>query len=639
MKRLGLGGKPGPAVLLCLISAAACTESPEPSGPDEVPSLSPGAGAPAPAEFRGRYVIRFAEDLEQERVETTDMLELEDGSTVELRFRGNRPDIHPGQHLKVRGDRRGGSIEVEDGSVEADSPLSSIMASAAVTATKRVAVVLINFANNTTQPYTPAYAAGVTFTNSNSVAAYYQSNSWNGVSLVGNVYGWFTIPDSNTAGCNYSTWASSANKAATAAGIDLSSAKYEHVVYAFPSTSACGWSGLGNLPGRTSWANGSGAMSLRVVGHELGHNFGTHHASAYSCTEGGLRVSLSATTANCTSSEYGDPFTIMGNTSRRHTNRSLTNFAWLSASSRQDVLQSGDYRLSPLYGADGVQMLRVQRSTSSFLTLEFRVPTGPFDGFSATDPVVNGVTLRLTGTDASRSQSQLIDATPATTGFGDAPLTVGKTFVDPLTGVSVTTLAVSATGADVRISFAPVPPDEDPPSQPGNLRATPLDPNRISLSWTASTDNVAVSGYRVLRGGTQVGTVTGTGYTDGSLTPSTSYAYQVLAYDAAGNTSAAASASATTPTPDATPPSAPTNLTGTVAKGKKVTLAWNASTDNVGVAGYRVFQNGQLVGTVTGTTFTGPLPGGKNPSATYHVVAFDAAGNVSAGSNTVLLGG
>lgn len=638
MKHLGLGSKPGPAVLLCLISAAACTESPDPSGPDEVPSLSPGAGASASAQFRGRYVIRFAEDLEQQKVETTDMLELEDGSTVELRFRGNRPDIHPGQHLKVRGDRRGGSLEVEDGSVEADSPLASIMASAAVTATKRVAIVLINFSNNTTQPYTPAYAAAVAFTNSNSVAAYYQSNSWNGVTLVGDVYGWFTIPDANTA-CNYSTWAGSANAAAAAAGIDLSSAKYENVVYAFPSTPACGWSGLGNLPGRTSWANGTSAMSLRVVGHELGHNFGTHHASTYSCTEAGVRVSLSTTAANCTTSEYGDPFSIMGNTTRRHTNRSLTNFTWLSGSSRQDVVQSGDYRLSPLYAAGGVQMIRVQRSSSSFLTLEFRVPAGPFDGFSATDPVVNGVTLRLTGTDAIRSQSQLIDATPATTGFGDAPLTVGKTFVDPLTGVSVTTLAVSPTGADVRISFAPVPPDEAAPSQPGNFRATPLDPNRISLSWAASTDNVAVSGYRVFRGGVQVGTATGTGYTDGGLAPSTSYTYQVLAYDASGNTSGAATASATTPTPDGVAPSAPTNLTGSVGKGKKVTLSWKASTDNVGVAGYRVFQNGNLISTVTGTSFTGPLPGGKNPSATYHVVSFDAAGNVSAASNTVQIGG
>ena len=639
MKSMGLGSKPGSVVLLCLISAAACTDTPAPSGPREVPTLSSGAGAPIPAQFRGRYVIRFAEDLERDLVETTDMLELEDGSALELDFRGNRPDIHPGQYIRVLGERRGGRIEVADGSAETDSTVPGIMTSVAANVTKRVAIVLFNFSNNTSQPYTAAQAAGIAFTNSNSVAVYYQSNSWNSVNLVGNVYGWFTIPDSSTAGCNYSTWASSANAAAVAAGIDLSSTSYEHVVYAFPSTSSCGWSGLGNLPGRTSWLNGSGGMSLRTLAHELGHNFGTHHASTYNCTEGGLRVSLSATAANCTSSEYGDPFSIMGATTRRHTNRSLTNFAWLPAAYRQDVSQSGDYRLAPLLAADGVQMIRVQRSSTSFLTLEVRVPAGPFDSFSTSDPVVNGVTLRLTGTDASRTQSQLIDATPSTTSFSDAPLPVGGTFVDPLTGVSVTTLAVSSTGADVRISFVPPPPDGNPPTQPGSLSATPLDPNRISLSWTASTDNVAVSGYRVLRGGAQVGTVTGTTYTDGGLAPSTTYAYQVLAFDAAGNTSAAASASATTLTLDATPPSAPTNLTGTVGKGKKVTLAWNASTDNVGVAGYRVFQNGKLVGTVSGTTFTGPLPGGKNPSASYHVVAFDAAGNVSAASNTLLLGG
>jgi hypothetical protein len=113
----------------------------------------------------------------------------------------------------------------------------------------------------------------------------------------------------------------------------------------------------------------------------------------------------------------------------------------------------------------------------------------------------------------------------------------------------------------------------------------------------------------------------------------------VVAFDAAGNASAASSATATTMILDAAPPSAPSNLTATLGKGKKVTLVWNPSTDNVGVAGYRVFRDGNLVATVTGTSHTESLPGGKNPTATYHVVAFDAAGNVSAQSNSVLVQG
>jgi len=69
----------------------------------------------------------------------------------------------------------------------------------------------------------------------------------------------------------------------------------------------------------------------------------------------------------------------------------------------------------------------------------------------------------------------------------------------------------------------------------------------VSLAWTASTDAVGVSGYRVYRNGTQVGTTSSTAFTDGGLTPSTTYSYTVAAYDGSGNVSAAsAPVSATT---------------------------------------------------------------------------------------------
>jgi chitodextrinase len=621
------------------IMLSACTEMPsDPLPMGSAGSLNSAGAGVASGDFRGRFVIRFAEDLERGTVTETGMLELDDGSMLELNFRGRRPDLQPGARVRLRGERRGDSIAVEDGSAETDESFADATTSIATSSvTKRVAIVLFNFSNNTSQPYTPAHAAGIAFNNTNSVAAYYRSNSWESVNLAGDVYGWFTIPDNSTSGCNFTTWGNSANNMAAAAGIDLSSASYEHVVYAFPATSTCSWSGKGYLPGRLSYLNGSG-MSLRTMAHELGHNLGTHHASTYNCTEGGARVSLSLTDSNCTRNEYGDPFSIMGASTRRHTNPSLANFAWLPPANRLDVSSSGDYRLSPLFSSDGIQSIRIQRTASTFLTLEFR-EAGPFDTFSANDPVVNGITIRITGGDSNRTQSLLIDATPSTSSFGDAPLAVGATFVDPLTNVSITTLAVSATGADVRVAFGgSAEGDTSPPTQPGGFKAAPVDASRVALSWTASTDNVGVAGYRVFRGGVQVATVTGTNFTDTGLTPSTSYAYQVSAFDAAGNTSTAASASATTMADDTSPPTAPTNLVATVNK-KRVTLDWQASTDNVGVAGYRVFRDGKLVATVTGTSYTENLPGGRTPSASYYVVAFDAAGNVSAASNTVTVRG
>jgi chitinase len=81
--------------------------------------------------------------------------------------------------------------------------------------------------------------------------------------------------------------------------------------------------------------------------------------------------------------------------------------------------------------------------------------------------------------------------------------------------------------------------DTTPPSAPTNLHATGTTSSSVSLAWTASTDNVAVTGYDVFRGSTKVATATTTSFTDSGLAASTTYTYTVKARDAAGNVSAA----------------------------------------------------------------------------------------------------
>jgi chitodextrinase len=85
----------------------------------------------------------------------------------------------------------------------------------------------------------------------------------------------------------------------------------------------------------------------------------------------------------------------------------------------------------------------------------------------------------------------------------------------------------------------------------------------------------------------------------------------------------------TTPTPpDTTPPSTPGDLRLTLSTQSSISIAWNASTDNVGVAGYRVYRDGTLVSTQTGLGDTNSgLAADTNYS--YSVKAYDAAGNVS----------
>ena len=181
--------------------------------------------------------------------------------------------------------------------------------------------------------------------------------------------------------------------------------------------------------------------------------------------------------------------------------------------------------------------------------------------------------------------------------------------------------------------------DTTRPTAPTGLTATAVGPTGINVGWTASTDNVGVTGYRVERcqgGGctnfAQIATPTATTYGDTGLAPSTTYRYRVRAVDAAGNLSTYSTA-ATTTTPavlDTTPPTDPTGLTATAAGSSQVGLSWTASSDNVGVAGYRVERcpgagctNFAQIATPTATTYGDT---GLAPSTTYRyrVRAVDA---------------
>ena len=105
----------------------------------------------------------------------------------------------------------------------------------------------------------------------------------------------------------------------------------------------------------------------------------------------------------------------------------------------------------------------------------------------------------------------------------------------------------STTSAGVTVTVNNGAADTTPPSVPTGLTATAASSSQINLSWTASTDNVGVTGYKVFRGGSQIATSTTTSFSDTGLSASTSFSYTVAASDAAGNTSAqSSSATATT---------------------------------------------------------------------------------------------
>ncbi len=314
-------------------------------------------------------------------------------------------------------------------------------------------------------------------------------------------------------------------------------------------------------------------------------------------------------------------------------------------------------------------------------------------------------------------------------------------------------------------------PDTEAPTVPTNLSATPVSPNQINLSWTASTDNFGVAGYKVFRNGGYLNSTTNTSYSDTTCASNTTYSYAVSAYDAALNESAqCAPVQATTPAitdfiidnpqatftgswstgtssvdkygadyrfigtqvsetgtaiwrpnieeaggydvscwypaganrttaapyivywnggsqqvnmnqqsgggawhvlvsnksfltgtagylkvgnatgeaslvvmadaarffqvsggPDTEAPTVPTNLNATAISGTRVDLTWTASTDNVGVTGYKVFRDSAQVGTSPTASYSDTTCS-PNTTYSYTVSAYDAALNESAQS-------
>ncbi|HYO42814.1 MAG TPA: hypothetical protein VES19_06395 [Candidatus Limnocylindrales bacterium] len=529
---------------------------------------------------------------------------------------------------------------------------------------KSVAVVMFNFTDLRSTPYTRTEVANALVNSTASVRGFYEEESKGRMTLTGSVFGWYQLNVAST-GCDWTTWHSLAWAAANAAGANLES--YTNVAFVFPNTSACGWAGLGYVPGRYTYLNGN--ISVQVMTHELGHNFGLSHSNAANCTSDGSRVMIAATSA-CTSVVYADPFSTMGNNALRHNHGShLGELGWLEAGEKAIGTPGNTYTITPYFGAAGLKLLRIPRGDGTFFDLDIRTPYGAFDTYSAGSPVTVGVTIRIGVGTASPTttpkSSLLLDSVPDTADLKDAPLTVGRTMTDPVSNISITPSSIGAAGivVEVRESIAP--------TTPGSLVDT-AEAGRVTLSWSAATDNVAIAGYRVSRNAVDLATTTAdaTSWTDTAAGAGASYVYGVAAVDTSGNVGTATTRAVTVPgtdgqdpgeppapsagpdpvptpnpepTPEPTPapapdptvpplndaaaPTAPDQVTGEPTT-TTVSLAWTPGSDDTGVVGYRVTRNGTLVASPTGQTWkdTARVP---NTTYVYAVVALDGVGNTS----------
>jgi hypothetical protein len=170
------------------------------------------------------------------------------------------------------------------------------------------------------------------------------------------------------------------------------------------------------------------------------------------------------------------------------------------------------------------------------------------------------------------------------------------------------------------------------PFAPTGLVANVISASQIDFAW----DDIGVAGYRVYQNGILVATTSSTTYSDTNLEPGNTYCYTISAHDEFSNESGPSdSACARTDVfVDTQAPSIPTGLVANAASASQINLSWTASSDNVGVAGYRIFRDGVAVATSASPSYSDRALISRTPYC-YTVAAYDAAGNTSAEGNSV----
>jgi len=372
---------------------------------------------------------------------------------LSLHFAGQVPrNLLTGSIIKAVGVQVGTDLALACCTSTATSALQTVQSILPNTfGTQSTLVMLVNFQDNTSQPYTLTTAHDVVF---NQTSNWDLENSLQQTSLTGTVVGWYTLPMTSST-CDYTSIATYANQAATAAGIDLSA--YKHYVYAFPNLSACGWWGLGTVGGSPSQAWINGSIALKVVGHEMGHNFGLYHSHSSSC---GTTQTLCPTP---TISDYGDSIDEMGSPSAGHFNAfQKERLGWLNygiSAPITPVQSNGNYSIGPFENQDATpKALKILQSTNAttgantWYYVEFRQAAG-FDSFLSNDANVTSGVLVHTGTDNDGNSSELLNMAPSLGNFYTSALDVGQSFIDPISGITLKTLSANTSGATVSVVF------------------------------------------------------------------------------------------------------------------------------------------------------------------------------------------
>ena len=397
-----------------------------------------------------------------------------DGQRQELHLKQSVSEVVSGAKVRVRGIQQDdGSITQEDGTVlltlaagagaDGGSNGGTPGVLANTTGEQRTLVLLANFKENPTeQTITTEQARSLVF---GQVSDFFYESSYQKTTLAGDVYGWLTLPVSNTV-CDLYAAGNAADQLATSAGIDLSS--YTRIVYLFTKT-PCSVSGMGTVGGAQTRSYINGQMTADNIAHEMGHNFGLYHSHALDCNGETLGNT-------CSTVEYGDSNDTMGNPDFGHFNAfQKSRLGWVGQSSASPVTvasTSGSYTVGVYEAATSeAKAIKIPRGINpltgnqTWFYVEYRQSVG-FDSFLSKrsfrlyrQDVTNGVVIHLAEDNAPNS-SQLLHMhldSPFRSIYGytdwlDPALPVGKSYTDPVSGVTISADWADSASAGITVS-------------------------------------------------------------------------------------------------------------------------------------------------------------------------------------------
>ncbi|SDY97595.1 hypothetical protein [Nitrosomonas halophila] len=622
------------------------------------PGLSGMLMAAAASEISGELDVIIKEDFDHNHFETDYFLRDDNGvDWYPLQFERMPPaHLRSGQRITVKGRSMGGRFRVE--SLQEEAPLRgkkqdpdkeaftyepSGLAAAETVDTRRAVVILVDLTNAKTSSYTsPSQVAGHMFTNTRSVDGLYREASWGQMRFLADtdgdgspdVFGPYTINYDNST-CSYYNWATAAEAAAEAAGVDLS--LYRHRVFVLPRTAelpACSWAGIANVGCGTfcrAWIAGQTGM---IYAHELGHNLGMAHAGTDPENDSVI---------NNVYGDYSDPMRTSSSSWYVFNAAHSDQMGWYAnvPGTISTVVAGGTFNLAAI-GLDPASvhgapfMLKVAKPDSNdFYYLSYRQPIGQYNQLSST--YTRGVNIhryRGTGYSATTHIRTLVD---------------GETFVDSVNGIAFTQLSQGSGHASVQVSFGCVTAAPALSISPTTLALRASETARFSVNVT--NQDMSGCNERTIAleyaGGNVNGwlspaelTLSASQSGSSALAVDTQLAegHYPLTVHAAGMEGPAFSGQdGAMLIIDNTPPSVPAGLSASVNRQGRVTLSWQAASDALsGVADYPVYRDGALIGHAASNGFSDSATE-AGASYEYTVSARDAAGNTSALSSPVLV--